>query len=233
MLSSVKVPVLLTHHFWTIDESTGSLVGALSGEQDDSGLPADRSDRPEGRDAIVPDNGPFDARPRSRTLLDDAHCVGVRASRRSAVRPNTSAVGVAGLHAQPVAHDGEQIEGRRRIGVRRRLTGRPEEREHRVRRARPGARRRRPAPAAAARRWRRSGRPSPPRRTPRYSTPAPMTATMRSRLAAPSSTTWVRKPKNAAFGSSASANAWASTVSASSRSNRTASQSFSLVGKWR
>ena len=33
MLSSVKVPVLLTHHFWTIDESTGSLVGALSGEQ--------------------------------------------------------------------------------------------------------------------------------------------------------------------------------------------------------
>jgi hypothetical protein len=33
MLSSVKVPVLLTHHFWTIDERTGSLVGALSGEQ--------------------------------------------------------------------------------------------------------------------------------------------------------------------------------------------------------
>jgi pimeloyl-ACP methyl ester carboxylesterase len=34
MLSSVKVPVLLTHHFWTIDESTRSLVGALSGEQE-------------------------------------------------------------------------------------------------------------------------------------------------------------------------------------------------------
>jgi pimeloyl-ACP methyl ester carboxylesterase len=33
MLSSVKVPVLVTHHFWTIDESTGGLVGALSGEQ--------------------------------------------------------------------------------------------------------------------------------------------------------------------------------------------------------
>jgi hypothetical protein len=34
MLASVKVPVLLTHHFWTVDESTGSLLGALSGEQE-------------------------------------------------------------------------------------------------------------------------------------------------------------------------------------------------------
>jgi pimeloyl-ACP methyl ester carboxylesterase len=33
MLSSVKVPVLLTHHFWMIEEGTGSLAGALSGEQ--------------------------------------------------------------------------------------------------------------------------------------------------------------------------------------------------------
>jgi pimeloyl-ACP methyl ester carboxylesterase len=33
MLSSVKVPVLLTHHFWMIEERTGSLAGALSGEQ--------------------------------------------------------------------------------------------------------------------------------------------------------------------------------------------------------
>jgi pimeloyl-ACP methyl ester carboxylesterase len=33
MLSSVKVPVLLTHHFWMIEENTGSLAGALSGEQ--------------------------------------------------------------------------------------------------------------------------------------------------------------------------------------------------------
>ena len=30
MLSSVKVPVLLTHHFRTVDESTGMLLGALS-----------------------------------------------------------------------------------------------------------------------------------------------------------------------------------------------------------
>jgi pimeloyl-ACP methyl ester carboxylesterase len=34
MLSSVKVPVLLTHHFWRLEESTGSLAGALSGEQE-------------------------------------------------------------------------------------------------------------------------------------------------------------------------------------------------------
>jgi hypothetical protein len=33
LLSSVKVPVLLTQHFWTTEESTGSLLGALSGEQ--------------------------------------------------------------------------------------------------------------------------------------------------------------------------------------------------------
>jgi pimeloyl-ACP methyl ester carboxylesterase len=33
MLSSVKVPVLLTQHFWTIDETSGALAGALSGEQ--------------------------------------------------------------------------------------------------------------------------------------------------------------------------------------------------------
>jgi pimeloyl-ACP methyl ester carboxylesterase len=33
MLSSVKVPVLLTQHFWTIEESSGCLFGALSGEQ--------------------------------------------------------------------------------------------------------------------------------------------------------------------------------------------------------
>jgi hypothetical protein len=29
MLSHVKVPVLLTHHFHVIDESTGTLMGAL------------------------------------------------------------------------------------------------------------------------------------------------------------------------------------------------------------
>jgi pimeloyl-ACP methyl ester carboxylesterase len=33
MLSSVKVPVLLTQHFWMIEETTGSLAGALSGDQ--------------------------------------------------------------------------------------------------------------------------------------------------------------------------------------------------------
>jgi pimeloyl-ACP methyl ester carboxylesterase len=33
MLSSVKVPVLLTQHFWSIEPSTGSLAGAISGEQ--------------------------------------------------------------------------------------------------------------------------------------------------------------------------------------------------------
>jgi hypothetical protein len=33
MLSSVKVPVLLTQHFWMIEEKTGSLAGALSGDQ--------------------------------------------------------------------------------------------------------------------------------------------------------------------------------------------------------
>jgi len=30
MLSSVKVPVLLTHHFRRVDEATGELMGALS-----------------------------------------------------------------------------------------------------------------------------------------------------------------------------------------------------------
>jgi hypothetical protein len=30
MLASVKVPVLLTHHFRRIDEATGELMGALS-----------------------------------------------------------------------------------------------------------------------------------------------------------------------------------------------------------
>jgi pimeloyl-ACP methyl ester carboxylesterase len=33
MLSAVKVPVLLTQHFWMIEETTGSLAGALSGDQ--------------------------------------------------------------------------------------------------------------------------------------------------------------------------------------------------------
>jgi pimeloyl-ACP methyl ester carboxylesterase len=33
MLSAVKVPVLLTQHFWSIEPSTGSLAGAISGEQ--------------------------------------------------------------------------------------------------------------------------------------------------------------------------------------------------------
>jgi len=86
MLSSVKVPVLLTHHFWTIDESTGSLVGALSGEQAMRARQLIEATRPEGGVSIVPENGPFDARPRSRALLDDAHRVGVGASRPSAVR---------------------------------------------------------------------------------------------------------------------------------------------------
>ena len=30
MLASVKVPVLFTHHFRTVDESTGALMGASS-----------------------------------------------------------------------------------------------------------------------------------------------------------------------------------------------------------
>jgi pimeloyl-ACP methyl ester carboxylesterase len=30
MLANVKVPVLLTHHFHKVDETTGTLVGALS-----------------------------------------------------------------------------------------------------------------------------------------------------------------------------------------------------------
>jgi pimeloyl-ACP methyl ester carboxylesterase len=33
MLSSVKVPVLLTHHFWTVEENSGGLMGTLSGPQ--------------------------------------------------------------------------------------------------------------------------------------------------------------------------------------------------------
>jgi pimeloyl-ACP methyl ester carboxylesterase len=33
MLAAVKVPVLLTHHFWQLEPTSGSLLGALSGEQ--------------------------------------------------------------------------------------------------------------------------------------------------------------------------------------------------------
>jgi pimeloyl-ACP methyl ester carboxylesterase len=33
MLASVKVPVLMTHHFWMIEPTTGDLAGAVSGEQ--------------------------------------------------------------------------------------------------------------------------------------------------------------------------------------------------------
>jgi hypothetical protein len=33
MLASVKVPVLLTHHFRKVDDATGDLLGALSDTQ--------------------------------------------------------------------------------------------------------------------------------------------------------------------------------------------------------
>ncbi len=33
MLAAVKVPVLLTHHFWQLEPTTGALLGAISGEQ--------------------------------------------------------------------------------------------------------------------------------------------------------------------------------------------------------
>ncbi len=33
MLRSVKVPVLLTHHFRVVDEATGDLMGAMSDQQ--------------------------------------------------------------------------------------------------------------------------------------------------------------------------------------------------------
>ena len=45
----------------------------------------------------------------------------------------TPRVGIAGLHAQPVAHDGQKIESRRHRRVNPRLARGPQERQHRVR----------------------------------------------------------------------------------------------------
>ena len=57
MLSAVKVPVLFTHHFWTIDEATGSLVRRTLRRAGGSGPRADRGGRAAVELPVVPAMG--------------------------------------------------------------------------------------------------------------------------------------------------------------------------------
>jgi hypothetical protein len=57
MLASVKVPVLLTHHFRVVEETTGMLMGALSDCRRRARARADRGRRTDGRVPVVSQMG--------------------------------------------------------------------------------------------------------------------------------------------------------------------------------
>ncbi len=62
MLSSVKVPVLLTHHFRMIDEQTGGVRGAMSDVQAHTRARAGHRGGTTGRLRLAADDGPHAAR---------------------------------------------------------------------------------------------------------------------------------------------------------------------------
>ena len=87
MLASVKVPVLLTHHFRKVDDASGDLLGALSDTQ-----AARVRALIESAGGIVdyqsfPTMGHSDARPGSSALRGHAHALGCDASQIGNVSP--------------------------------------------------------------------------------------------------------------------------------------------------